>query len=77
MSEPKYPNENRAYREARESLLKDERELVAKVKSAAKSRRRLPPGGQLKEDYVFKCANDGTVGQSVSFSDLNFWKRIF
>ena len=30
MSEGKYPNESEEYREARESLLKDEKELVEK-----------------------------------------------
>ena len=33
MSELRYPNETREYREARDSLLKDEQELVDKVKS--------------------------------------------
>ena len=31
MSELRYPNESQAYREAREALLKEEQELVAKV----------------------------------------------
>ena len=70
MSELRYPNESREYRAARESLLKDEQELVDKVKSVAERRRNLPPGGQLKEDYVFKWANDGKVGKSVKFSEL-------
>src|SRR5438105_7999090 len=70
MSELRYPNESRKYREARESLLKDEQELVDKVKSVAEKRRKLPPGGQLKEDYVFQWANDGKVGKSVKFSEL-------
>ena len=70
MSELRYPNESREYRAARESLLKDEQELVDKVKSVAERRRNLPPGGQLKEDYVFQWANDGKVGQSVKFSEL-------
>jgi predicted dithiol-disulfide oxidoreductase (DUF899 family) len=48
MSELRYPNESREYREARESLLKDEQELVGKVISVAERRRNLPPGGQLK-----------------------------
>jgi predicted dithiol-disulfide oxidoreductase (DUF899 family) len=60
MSELRYPNESRAYRAARDALLKDEQELVDKVKSVAEKRRKLPPGGQLKEDYVFQWANDGT-----------------
>ena len=55
---------------ARDSLLKDEQELVEKVKSVAERRRSLPLGGQLKEDYVFEWANDGTVGKSVRFSEL-------
>src|SRR3954463_9215432 len=70
MSELRYPNESREYRDARELLLKDEQELVDKVKSVAEKRRNLPPGGQLKEDYVFQWANDGKVGKSVKFSDL-------
>src|SRR6266576_6473484 len=70
MSELRYPNESREYREARESLLKDEQELVDKVKSVAEKRRKLPPGGQLKEDYLFQWANDGKVGKSVKFSEL-------
>jgi len=51
-------------------LLKDEQELVDKVKSVAERRRNLPHGGQLKEDYVFLWANDGKVGKSVKFSKL-------
>src|SRR5207249_315859 len=70
MSEPRYPNESRAYREARDALLKDEQELVDKVKAVAARRRTLPPGGMLKEDYVFQWANDGKVGKSVKFSEL-------
>ncbi len=50
MSEPRYPNESAAYRKAREALLEDERELVAKVKALAEKRRKLPPGGRLKQD---------------------------
>ena len=70
MSERRYPNESRAYRAARDALLKDEAELVAKVKSVAARRRKLPAGGQLKEDYVFQWANDGKVGKKVKFSEL-------
>jgi predicted dithiol-disulfide oxidoreductase (DUF899 family) len=70
MSEPRYPNESREYRNARDLLLKDEQELIDKVKSVAERRRKLPPGGQLKEDYVFQWANDGKVGRTVKFSEL-------
>jgi predicted dithiol-disulfide oxidoreductase (DUF899 family) len=70
MSELRYPNESREYRDARDSLLKDEQELVEKTRSVAEKRRKLPRGGQLKEDYEFVWANDGKVGQSVKFSEL-------
>ena len=70
MSEPRYPNESKKYRDARDSLLKDEQELIDTVIAVAEKRRKLPPGGQLKEDYVFQWANDGKVGTSVKFSEL-------
>src|SRR5262245_60770885 len=69
MAEPRYPNESKAYRDAREALRMEEQELLAKVKAVAAKRRTLPDGGQLKEDYVFQCANDGKVGQRVKFSE--------
>ena len=70
MSELRYPNENKEYRDARDALLKDEQELIDKVKAVAAKRRTLPRGGQLKEDYVFKWATDDKVGKSVKFSEL-------
>ena len=70
MSELRHPNESREYRDARDALLKDEQELVGKVKAVAEKRRNLPLGGQLKEDYVFQWANDGKVGKGVKFSEL-------
>src|SRR4029077_13152791 len=70
MSEPRYPNETREYREARDSLLKVEQELVDKVKSVAERRRSLPLGGQLKKDYAFQWANEGKLGKRVKFSEL-------
>src|SRR3954462_12980789 len=70
MSELRYPNESKEYRAARAALLKDEQELVDKVKSVAEKRRKLPLGGELKEDYEFQWANDGKVGKSVKFSEL-------
>src|SRR5580693_9136161 len=66
----RYPNESKEYRDARDALLEDERALVAKVRSVAEKRRMLPPGGELKEDYVFQWANDGKVGEPVKFSEL-------
>jgi predicted dithiol-disulfide oxidoreductase (DUF899 family) len=70
VSELRYPNESQQYREARDALLKEEQELVDKVKSVAAKRRKLPRGGRLKEDYVFQWANDGKVGERIKFSEL-------
>jgi predicted dithiol-disulfide oxidoreductase (DUF899 family) len=70
MAELRYPNERKEYRVAREALLKDEQKLVDQVKALAEKRRKLPLGGELKEDYVFQWANDGKVGQRVKFSEL-------
>lgn len=70
MSELRYPNESKEYRDARDSLLTDEQELIDKVKAVAARRRTLPLGGELKEDYTFKWANDGKVGKPVKFSEL-------
>ena len=61
------PNEAQPYRDARAALLKDEQELIEKVKAVAEHRRELPPGGPLKEDYVFQWAGDGRpAGNSAS-----------
>jgi len=70
MGEPRYPNESTEYREARESLLREEQALVQQVKSVAEKRRGLPAGGTLKEDYVFEWANERKLGESVKFSEL-------
>jgi predicted dithiol-disulfide oxidoreductase (DUF899 family) len=74
MSELRYPNETKAYRDARDALHKDEQELAAKVKAVAEKRRKLPPGGPLKQDYVFQWAGDGKagkkLGERVKFSEL-------
>ena len=70
MSEPRYPNESQDYRAARDALLKEEAALVEKVKALAAMRRQLPLGGKLKEDYEFRWANAGKVGEPVRLSEL-------
>ena len=70
MSELRYPNETREYRDAREALLKEEHKLVEQTKALAEKRRQLPPGRELKQDYVFQRASGGKVGQPVKFSEL-------
>lgn len=70
MSELRYPNESREYRDARDALQKEEEALIAKVKAVAAKRRTLPRGGRLKEDYTFQWATEQKLGQSVKLSEL-------
>lgn len=48
-----FPNENDAYRKARNELLEAEINLRRQTETVAALRRRLPNGGKLKENYVF------------------------
>jgi predicted dithiol-disulfide oxidoreductase (DUF899 family) len=50
----KFPNESKTYRSARNKLLGAEKALRKKVEAVAALRRRLPQGGQVREDYVFE-----------------------
>ena len=65
-----FPNETRKYREARDRLLKEEQALVDRTKAVAEMRRKLPRGGELKEDYVFQWATEEKLGERVKFSEL-------
>jgi predicted dithiol-disulfide oxidoreductase (DUF899 family) len=56
------PGESREYRSARARLLEQEIELRRAMEALAAARRDLPPGGRIKEDYVFQGAGaDGAV----------------
>lgn len=70
MSDLRYPNESTEYRAARDALLREEQELIDKMKAVAERRRQLPDGGQLKEDYTFEWATAGKLSQTVKFSEL-------
>ena len=50
----RFPGESPAYREARNELLEAEVELRKKLEAVAALRRKLPLGGQIQEDYVFR-----------------------
>src|SRR5690348_6266444 len=63
-----FPNESRAYREARNELLFAERELRRQSERVAAQRRALPLGGALPEDYVFEDVRNG--GRKVKLSEL-------
>lgn len=53
LHDKRFPNENSDYRELRDTLLQEEIALRKKLEDVAALRRKLPPGGQLREDYVF------------------------
>lgn len=50
----RFPGESSEYRAARDTLLRAELDLRAQLEAVAQLRRELPPGGALKEDYVFE-----------------------
>ena len=67
----KFPNEDDAYRVARDELLDAEVELRAMTEKVAALRRTLPPGGKVKEDYVFDEVDLATgETREVSLSGL-------
>jgi predicted dithiol-disulfide oxidoreductase (DUF899 family) len=70
----RYPGESDDYREARDALLRAELALTAQVEQVAELRRALPPGGELKEDYVFEEGaadlRDTQTVQQVRLSQL-------
>ena len=63
----RFPNESAAYRQARDALLAAEVDLRRRVEAVAALRRALPPGGEVKEDYVFE---EGEDGRPVRLSEL-------
>jgi predicted dithiol-disulfide oxidoreductase (DUF899 family) len=66
----RFPGESTEYRAARDRLLAQEIELRRAMESVAEARRRLPPGGIVREDYVFQGLRpDGTTGD-VRLSEL-------
>ena len=66
----RFPGESVQYRTARDRLLAREIELRRATEAVAAARRELPPGGVVREDYVFQgAASDGTPS-SVKLSEL-------
>jgi predicted dithiol-disulfide oxidoreductase (DUF899 family) len=59
-----FPNESADYRKARNKLLTAEIELRREVERVAAMRRALPPGGEVRENYLFEA--DGGTGQPVT-----------
>src|SRR5260370_12241808 len=55
----RFPGETADYRRARNRLLKSEVELRRQIESVAAQRRKLPLGGEVREDYVFEALPAG------------------
>src|SRR5260370_32384369 len=58
-----FPGESPEYRVARDRLLEQEVELRRATEAVAATRRALPPGGVVPEDYVFR--GRGAAGNTV------------
>jgi predicted dithiol-disulfide oxidoreductase (DUF899 family) len=69
-SQQSYPNESPEYRTARDELLAAELEARRAVERAAALRRALPPGGLVREDYVFETAGEDGTPARVPLSGL-------
>ena len=74
LHEERFPNESKAYRAARDNLLKAEMDLRRNVESVAALRRKLPLGGPIPEDYEFEEGaadiDDTETVRRVRMSDL-------
>jgi predicted dithiol-disulfide oxidoreductase (DUF899 family) len=66
----RFPGESSEYRAARDRLLEQEIELRRAMEAVAAARRRLPPGGVVPEDYVFKGAGADRAPTDVRLSEL-------
>jgi predicted dithiol-disulfide oxidoreductase (DUF899 family) len=65
-----FPGESAEYRAARNRLLKQETELRRAMEAVAAARRRLPPGGEVPQDYVFQAQGPDGGPAAVRLSEL-------
>jgi predicted dithiol-disulfide oxidoreductase (DUF899 family) len=65
-----FPGESAEYRAARDRLLELEIELRRAMEAVAATRRRLPPGGIVPEDYLFKGRAANGEPTDVPLSEL-------
>ena len=65
-----FPNESPEYRAARDELLEMEIAERRAIEALAAARRALPPGGVLKEDYVFEGAGSDGAPKKIKLSEL-------
>jgi len=66
----RFPGESAEYRAARDRLLEQEIELRRATEAVAEARRRLPPGGVVPEDYVFRGLGQDGAPADVRLSEL-------
>src|SRR6266540_4267930 len=66
----RFPGESAEYRSARDQLLLQEIELRRAMEAVAESRRKLPPGGIVPDDYVFEGAGADGMPKTVRLSEL-------
>jgi predicted dithiol-disulfide oxidoreductase (DUF899 family) len=50
----RFPGESAAYRAARNALLEEEMSLRRQIERVSALRRALPPGGEVRQDYIFE-----------------------
>ena len=65
-----FPGESAEYRAARNLLLEQEIELRRDMEAVAATRRRLPPGGIVPQDYVFRGQGPDSGPAEVRLSEL-------
>lgn len=65
-----FPGESAEYRAARDRLLDQEIELRRATEAVAEARRRLPPGGIVPKDYVFRGRGADGKSADVHLSEL-------
>jgi len=65
-----FPGESTEYRAARDRLLEQEIELRRAIEAVAESRRALPPGGVVPENYVFQGMGTDGAATDVRMSEL-------
>ena len=64
----RFPGENQSYRSARDELLDAEIALRRSLEDVAAKRRKLPLGGEIREDYTFD-SEKGPIRLSQLFAD--------
>jgi predicted dithiol-disulfide oxidoreductase (DUF899 family) len=66
----RFPGESAEYRAARDRLLQQEIELRRMMEDVAATRRQLPPGGPVPQDYVFRGRDSDGAPADVRLSEL-------